>query len=113
MDKADHLTEKLDEMIVLSDVSDMADNDKMRKLADALLVTSLKDIHTRLTDADNELTFTERLKANEQFVKFATVVEKRIAVDKAKKPKIKDSKGLALGERRLKPINEGDEVRYE
>lgn len=96
MDKADHLTEKLDEMIVLSDVSDMADNDKMRKLADALLVTSLKDIHTRLTDADNELTFTGRLKANEQFVKFATVVEKRIAVDKAKKPKIKDSKGFVL-----------------
>ena len=108
MDKADNLTQELNDMIVLSDVSDLSDNDKMRRLADALMITSLKDIHQRKNDVEVEISMSDRMKANEQYIKFANLVEKRMAVDKIKKPKIADSNRLALGERRLRPMVYGD-----
>lgn len=108
MDKADNLTQELNDMIVLSDVSDLSDNDKMRRLADALMITSLKDIHQRMNDVEVEISMSDRMKANEQYIKFANLVEKRMAVDKIKKPKIADSNRLTLGERRLRPMVYGD-----
>lgn len=109
MDRSDSLTQELNDMIVLSDVTDLSDNDKMRRLADALMITSLKDIHQRMNDSEADISINDRMKANEQYIKFANLVEKRMAVDKVKKPKIADNSKLALGERRLKPITQGED----